>query len=51
MFLQSSAKYETINPIDHQYREYYTKFGKSYGTKEEYELRQALFEQTQIELA
>lgn len=46
LLLVSAAAFETLSEIDYLYMDYVTRFGKSYGTRTEFEFRKQIFEKT-----
>ena len=47
LLLASASAFETLTEVDYLYMDYVTRFGKSYGTRAEFEFRKQIFAKTQ----
>ena len=46
LLLASASAFESLNEIDYLFMDYVTRFGKSYGTRAEFEFRKQMFAKT-----
>ena len=46
LLFASASAFETLSEVDYLYMDYVTRFGKSYGTRTEFEFRKHIFAKT-----